>query len=421
MENTNLKPVIRFPEFTDEWEEKRLGDIGKIKSGGTPNRGKTEFWNGSIPWVSTSLINYKNITQTNEFITELGLLNSSAKLFPIDTILMAMYGQGKTRGQVAKLKIEASTNQACAAIILKNIVDNEFIYQILSKNYLTIRNLSNEGGQKNLSSTLIRNFKFIIPNSLVEQKKIADFLTSIDERITLLKEKKATLLDFKKGVMQKIFPSAGSGQAPEIRFKDDNGNDFPDWEEKKLGIVGNTINGLTGKTKEDFGRGKPFIQYTQIFNSSKVNTNDFGLVNIGQNDNQTKVQFGDILFTTSSETPHEVGMSSVLLEEVDELYLNSFSFGFRPNNLKELVPSFAQYLFRSNNVRRNIIKLAQGSTRYNMSKLSFMKQTILLPEEDEQIKIANYLTVLDDKIEAVQQKIDASIDFKKGLLQKMFV
>ena len=185
--------------------------------------------------------------------------------------------------------------------------------------------------------------------------------------------------------------------------------------------MGITLNGLTGKTKEDFGSGKPFIQYTQIFNSSKVKTNDFGLVNISVNDNQTKVQFGDILFTTSSETSHEVGMSSVLLEEVDELYLNSFSFGFRPNNLKELVPSFAQYLFRSNNVRRNIIKLAQGSTRYNMSKLAFMKQSILLPEEDEQIKIANYLTALDDKIDGLQFKIDSSIDFKKGLLQKMFV
>lgn len=98
-------PELRFPKFRDagEWEEKKLGDVAKITSGGTPNRTQPDFWGGSIPWITTSLIDFNTISNTGEFITVEGLKNSSAKLFPEQTLLMAMYGQGKTRGKVALL------------------------------------------------------------------------------------------------------------------------------------------------------------------------------------------------------------------------------------------------------------------------------------------------------------------------------
>ena len=90
-------PKLRFGEFEDEWQDSTLGDVSKVTSGGTPNRANNEFWNGSIPWVSTALIDFNVIKEADEFITEDGLNNSSAKLFPKNTLLMAMYGQGKTR------------------------------------------------------------------------------------------------------------------------------------------------------------------------------------------------------------------------------------------------------------------------------------------------------------------------------------
>lgn len=391
MENTNLKPSVRFPEFKDNWKTKRTGEIAPLQRGfDLPTR---EVIEGDFPVVYSNGILRKHNT------------------FKVESPGVVT-GRSGTIGKVSYVEEDFWPHNTSLWVTDFKNNDPKFIYYFYS-----IFNLERFSGGSTVPTLNRNDVHFVkknIPSSKDEQQKIADFLTSIDSRITLLKEKKDTLLDFKKGVLQKIFNQ-------DIRFKDDNGNDFPDWEEKILGEIGTTLNGLTGKTKEDFGDGKPFVQYTQIFNSSKLNTNDFGFVNITSEDNQTKLNFGDILFTTSSETPHEVGMSSVLLEEIDELYLNSFSFGFRPNDLKKLVPSFAQYLFRSNNVRRNIIKLAQGSTRYNMSKLAFMKQTILLPVEDEQTKIANYLTTLDDKIDALQQKIETSIDFKKGLLQKMFV
>ena len=95
--------------------------------------------------------------------------------------------------------------------------------------------------------------------------------------------------------MQKIF-------SQEIRFRRDDGEEFGKWEERRLGEIGETINGLTGKTKDDFGVGKPYIQYKQIFDSSKININDCGLIDIKENENQNRVQYGDVFFTTSSET-----------------------------------------------------------------------------------------------------------------------
>ena len=121
MTNKKLKvgnvPNRRFPGFDGEWESKKLGDLANVSSGGTPNRANPLYWNGNIPWISTTLIDFNYIDKSEEYITEEGLKNSSAKLFPIGTLLMAMYGQGKTRGKISIVNIEATTNQACGAII----------------------------------------------------------------------------------------------------------------------------------------------------------------------------------------------------------------------------------------------------------------------------------------------------------------
>src|SRR5690554_3582220 len=113
------QPRLRFREFRNavEWVSDSLGNIFETTSGGTPSRTEKAYWNGDIPWVTTSLVDFSVIVSAEEFLTAEGLKNSSAKLFPKGTVLMAMYGQGKTRGKVALLSIKAATNQACAAIL----------------------------------------------------------------------------------------------------------------------------------------------------------------------------------------------------------------------------------------------------------------------------------------------------------------
>jgi type I restriction enzyme S subunit len=203
------QPRVRFPEFqhAGEWSSGSLGSLFETSSGGTPDRTKEEYWNGSIPWITTSLVSFNIITEADEFITDAGLNNSSAKVFPEKTILMAMYGQGKTRGQVAMLGIKASTNQACAAILPRQDIDPRFVFLNLGSRYEELRGLSNSGGQENLSQGLIQGLPFSYPKDQSEQQRIADCLTNLDDLITAQTQKLEALKTHKKGLMQQLFPS----------------------------------------------------------------------------------------------------------------------------------------------------------------------------------------------------------------------
>lgn len=210
-ENT---PRLRFPEFRDagEWNLSTVGDVADVSSGGTPNRSEAEYWNGDIPWVSTSLIDFGGIEFANEYITREGLENSSAKIVPKGTVLMAMYGQGKTRGKVAVLGIDAAINQACAAIAVKDVVLSEFVFQNLAGRYDEIRKISNAGGQENLSGALIKKISFKFPSiDSDEQQKIADCLSSLDALVSAHIEKFDALKTHKKSLMQQLFPAIDRG------------------------------------------------------------------------------------------------------------------------------------------------------------------------------------------------------------------
>ena len=202
-------PRLRFPEFQDspEWISDSLGNIFETSSGGTPERSVKEYWNGKIPWITTSLVDFNVISNSDEFISEMGFRNSSAKLFQNKTVLIAMYGQGKTRGKVALLGIEATTNQACAAILPREDIDPYFVFLNLAGRYDEMRGLSNSGGQENLSQGLIKGLPFSYPNDIAEQQRISACLASFDELITAQTEKLEALKTHKQGLMQQLFPS----------------------------------------------------------------------------------------------------------------------------------------------------------------------------------------------------------------------
>jgi type I restriction enzyme S subunit len=188
-----------------KWSLKEIENIANVTSGGTPERTKPEYWNGNIPWITTSLLNFNVIKFAEEYITKEGLQNSSAKLFPKGTLLMAMYGQGVTRGKLAILDFEATTNQACAAIIPdEKIVNQNYLFYNLSFHYDEIRNLSNTGGQENLSAGLIKKIKIPVP-SIGEQKKIVLFIKVIDEKINRTENQIQKTQEWKKGLLQQMF------------------------------------------------------------------------------------------------------------------------------------------------------------------------------------------------------------------------
>ena len=209
------QPRLRFPEFqnAEEWVIDSIGNIFETTSGGTPSRTESAYWNGDVPWVTTSLVDFGVITSAEEFITAQGLKNSSAKLFPEGTVLMAMYGQGKTRGKVALLGVKAATNQACAAILPRKDIDPYFVFLNLAGRYEEIREMSNSGGQENLSQGLIREIRFSFPPRDDEQRKVTVCLGSLVAQITAETQKLDTLKTHKKGLMQQLFPSPDEATA----------------------------------------------------------------------------------------------------------------------------------------------------------------------------------------------------------------
>lgn len=197
-------------------------------------------------------------------------------------------------------------------------------------------------------------------------------------------------------------------------------NQFPlDWKPYKLNELGNPFNGLTGKTKEDFGEGKPYIPYLNIFKNAIINSEAFDYVRVNGDENQNRVIYGDLFFTTSSETPEEVGMASAYLGSNEELYLNSFCFGFRPYDFKVVAPAYLSYYFRSSLGRRLMTRLAQGATRYNLSKKLFLKEEIVLPPIIEQQQISKILISWDQAIKLNQSLLSESLKNRKGLEQQL--
>lgn len=184
---------------------------------------------------------------------------------------------------------------------------------------------------------------------------------------------------------------------PRIRFKG-----FTEaWEQRKLGDIGKTFTGLSGKTANDFGHGEAkFLPYLNIFNNPIADINFLESIEIDSL--QNKIQFGDVFFTTSSETPEEVGMSSIWLGNGDNIYLNSFCFGFRPSI--NIDPYYLGYYLRSNSFRKKIVVLAQGISRFNISKNKVLELCINLPSLEEQKLIGQYFKDLDQSITLHQRK-----------------
>ena len=200
---------------------------------------------------------------------------------------------------------------------------------------------------------------------------------------------------------------------PKLRFPG-----FTDpWEQRRLGECGTTYGGLSGKTKEDFGHGEArFVPYTNIFENPIADTGRLESIEIDPKQNQ--VRFGDAFFTVSSETPEDVGMSSVWLSDQPNVYLNSFCFGYRQDGSFD--SDYLAYMLRSQGVRYDIVLLAQGISRFNISKNKVMELDVPFPEKGEQELIGTFFRKLDSLIALHQRELDHVKELKKGLLQKMF-
>jgi type I restriction enzyme, S subunit len=397
---TTLKPTLRFSEFSKIWTIKSLGEIGIFSGGGTPETGNLSYWGGEIQWFTPTEIKRDYVNRSLRTITDLGLKKSSAKLLEIGTILITTRA---TLGDVAITTKVCSTNQGFQSLTVYEENYNVFIFNWLKKNKFELVKRANGSTFPEISKSEIEQISLLIP-SLPEQTKIANFLTATDQKIEILKEKKSQIQQYKKGIMQQLF-------SQEIRFKNNNGKDYPDWEVKSLGELGNFIGGGTPETGNSSYWGGEIQWFTPteikrdyVENSLRTIT-DLGLkkssaklLEIGTILITTRATLGDVAITTKLCSTNQGFQSLTVYEE----NCNVFIFNWLKENKFELV------------------KRANGSTFPEISKSEIEQISLSIPSLPEQIKIANFLTAIDEKIEKVNQQINDTQTFKKGLLQQMF-
>lgn len=241
---------------------------------------------------------------------------------------------------------------------------------------------------------------------IAEQRKIAEILRTWDEAIEAAEAELKALQHRKRGLMQKLL-SDSFGAASPVGKRTNH----------KLGEVGRFYSGLSGKTAADFGEGRPFISYNSVFGSSRCSAAGQPLVRVDADERQNQVKQWDIILTGSSETPDEVATSSMYCDAA-EVYLNSFCIGYRYDHSR-LEPSYAEHFFRGQDFRRAVWPLAQGSTRFNISREELAKVVISLPPLAEQRKIAEILHISDNNIARDVLRIEALRTQKRGLMQKL--
>ena len=294
-------------------------------------------------------------------------------------------------------------------------VDSDYLQQYFegSQWHKEISLIAMEGARNHgLLNITIQDF-FNLPlrlPSLAEQRKIAGLLSLIDERIevqnAIIKEREAQ----KASLLRRLFDRT-------LRFPE-----FTDkWKKVKLGEVGKMYNGLSGKKAADFGAGYPFITYKMVFDSGVIDMSKVSYVEIGPGEKQNKVREGDIFFTTSSETIDEVGMSSVLLRDADNLFLNSFCFGYRLNTPNLTTSQYLGYMLRGPQMRMRISSLGQGITRFNISKEKVADLQIAVPTLPEQRKIAALLSAIDERLDVERAYAEQLKQQKAYLLRQMFI
>ena len=373
-----------------------------LYSGNTPSRLNKEHFKGTVNWISSGELKEHYLSSSKEQISEEAAKN--LKLLPVGTFVIAIYGleaEG-VRGTGSITQEPSTISQACMSFISKGVIENEFLYSWYKKhgNVIGIR-YAQGTKQQNLSYDILEKFRIAYPNTK-EQEKLNKFISLLDKRIATQNKIIDKLQSLIKGLNDTLY----------AQHSDEVMTSFAE--------LGTSYSGLSGKSAQDFGSGKPFITYLNVYSNNIINKNDFQYVAIKDGEKQNIVEYGDVLFTLSSETPNEVGIGSVFLGK-EKVYLNSFCFGIHITNKEVAFSPYLSYYVSSTAFRKFIYPYAQGSTRFNLCKADFEKASIKLPTLENQKRIYSILSHIDNKIITERQMLDLYNSQKQYLLRQMFI
>ncbi len=380
--NNSKIPSLRFSEFTSDWHVTKLGDLLKIGSG----RDYKHLSNGNIPVYGTGgLMLYVNdylYDGKSICIGRKGTINKpqflNGKFWTVDTLFY--------------------THD------YKNSIP-EFLYLIFQKiNWLQHNEAS---GVPSLSKTTIEKIKVTIPD-IQEQKKIADFLTAIDDKITIIDKKIKLLKQYKKGAMQKVF-------SQQIRFKDETGKDYPAWQHITLDdVLTFARNGLSiEQNTRNLGRK---VTRIETISTGSVNPMKTGYIDTDLDISEYKLKVGDLLFSNIN-SPSQIGRTVYVDREYD-IYHGMNLLCLRVDN--ENSPLYVYYLLTSHKYKQYFEAICNKAVNQaSINQTDLKKTKIVMPSKEEQCKVADFLASLDDKIKLTEEQLVQAKTFKKSLLQRM--
>ena len=403
MSTTRKTPKLRFPEFTDDWEQRKLGDITDSFSGGTPKVGNEEYYGGEIPFIRSAEI---NSSTTELYITKKGLDNSSAKMVSKGTILYALYGA--TSGECGISQIDGAINQAILAIKPKCGYVPYFISTWLRRSKFSIVSTFLQGGQGNLSGEIVKNLSLMLPCQN-EQKKIGELFKKLDSTITLHQRELDSLKKLKKSLLQKMFPKNGE-KIPELRFPEFTG----DWEQRK---VNSLIEEFSEKTTQN-------NQYPVLTSSRKgifLQTDYFSGNQVASIDNTGYNIVPKGYFTYRHMSDDEIFYFNIN-DIVDRGIVSTLYPVFKAKD-KVADSYFLRYVLNyGEEFRKYAILQKQGGSRTYMYLKKLKELELTIPHSfDEQVVISTFLLKIDNIITLHQRELDTLKKLKKGLLQNMFV
>lgn len=412
-------PELRFPEFDEEWEKKVLGEISnRVKRKNTNSVSKMPLTiSGSLGLVdqityfskSVSAKNLDNYTliKNGEFAYNKSYSNG----YPLGAIKrLERYDQGA----LSTLYICFKFNDSQSSEFMKHYFESDKWYKEVSQ--IAVEGARNHG----LLNIPVNDFFSInlFTPMLTEQQKIGDFFSKLDQQIELEEQKLSLLEEQKKGYMQQIF-------SQKLRFKDESGNDYPEWEEKKFSeLLSYSSNGVDKKINKNNDIAY-MVNYMDVFKKTKLNTKNRDLLmeitatKIQKEKNNLKK--GDILFTPSSETREDIAKSTVVFEDLDNTVYSYHLIRLRPLDSNIFSLKYSNYLSEQNFISKQFRRLAQGAQRYTLTKEYFENIKLNLPHIKEQEKIGDFFSKLDEVINKQSQKVDELKLRKQGFLQKMFV
>ena len=388
-------PNLRFREFEGEWEKNRLGEIADIVGGGTPDTTIEEYWNGEIQWFIPSEIKSNYASKSERTITKLGLNKSSAKLLPVGAILLTTRA---TIGEVAIATEKCSTNQGFQSLIVNKDVNNIFIANWIKQNKNELIRRAKGSTFAEISKSEIERISILLP-ATSEQIKIAAFLSLLDNRLSTQSQIIDNLQSLMKGMSKKLF-------SQKVRFKDDNGNNFPDWEIKKLNKVATVTMGQSPDSSSYNTRsvGVPLIQGNADITDRKSNPRQY-------TNNPTKLcKIGDLLLTVRAPVGY-------VAKSCHNACIGRGVCSIK-NNEHSLMEFIYQFLLQ---FESNWKSIEQGSTFTSINSSDIGLISIEVSHINEQTKIAKFLSAIDEKLETEKQILKKYTEQKKYLLANLFI